>query len=279
MQPVQSNCPSCGNVFVDTFCSRCGEKRISPHDFAIKYFVEEGIEGFTHFDNKFLRTMKLLLFRPGQLTKSYFEGKRVPYMKPFQLFIVCNILFFLFLGGGNPFSIRFNNFNGTPYSYFHTDKLIKSRANTTDKLAAYTTQFNEKVSRQSKTFIIVIIPFLALGLALIYLRKRRYFTEHLAFATHFFSFVLVYFLLVAYLVVLPVMYIGKVEFNSTGDYLLSTFSIVILVIYFAVAGRRFYNISKWYTTLSTIFFLFLFAAAVLAYRLFLFYKIFYSIHL
>jgi hypothetical protein len=34
------------------------------------------------------------LFRPGALTIAYLEGPRKPYISPFQLFLISNLLFF-----------------------------------------------------------------------------------------------------------------------------------------------------------------------------------------
>ncbi|RYG20574.1 MAG: DUF3667 domain-containing protein [Chitinophagaceae bacterium] len=88
------NCISCGNLITANYCSTCGEKRLKAHDFELKHFIEETFEGFTHFDNKFFKSVWLLISKPGLLSVDFCKGKRVHYMRPFALFFVCNILFF-----------------------------------------------------------------------------------------------------------------------------------------------------------------------------------------
>ena len=45
-------------------------------------------------DSRLLRSFRALLFRPGALTTAYLEGPRKPYISPFQLFLLANLLFF-----------------------------------------------------------------------------------------------------------------------------------------------------------------------------------------
>src|SRR5690242_9057720 len=98
---VPEICPSCGHAFAGKFCSACGEKKVAAHDFTLRHFIEESVEGFTHFDNKLLRTLRSLFFKPGSLTASFESGQRVTYMKPVQLFIISNLVFFILSGGLN----------------------------------------------------------------------------------------------------------------------------------------------------------------------------------
>jgi Protein of unknown function (DUF3667) len=49
---------------------------------------------FLHFDGKIVRTVKLLLTKPGFLTHEYFEGRRVRYVSPIRLYLVFSVLYF-----------------------------------------------------------------------------------------------------------------------------------------------------------------------------------------
>ena len=73
--------------------------------------LEEGLEGILHFDSKVFKTLGLLLFKPGALTKRFLEGHRVPYVPPIRLYVFISFLFFLVLslqggshGSRKPFS-------------------------------------------------------------------------------------------------------------------------------------------------------------------------------
>jgi hypothetical protein len=62
----------------------------------LRHFVED----LTHFDGKLWKTVKLLLFKPGSLTKLYVEGKRASYIHPIRMYIFVSAVFFLFMFTG-----------------------------------------------------------------------------------------------------------------------------------------------------------------------------------
>ncbi|MEO7768455.1 MAG: DUF3667 domain-containing protein [Ferruginibacter sp.] len=272
-------CPSCNAVYTGSFCSNCGEKKIDRHDFSIRHFVEESIEGFTHFDNRFLRSLKLLIIKPGLLTKYYFEGRRIPFMKPLQLFIVCNIIFFFLLGKSNVFAVSFYNYrNFTPFIYFGTQQAIAAKAQTQDQLLTLATIFNERMSTVSKSFLILFIPVFALFFSLFFFNKKKYFTEHLVFATHFFSFLILYYVALRFAAELPFTYFSHKNYSSTFDFIVSLTSLLLLSFYFGIAAKRFYSISNAQAVITGILMAIAFIVCIYTYRMFLFYKIIYSIH-
>ncbi len=271
-------CPSCSSVINGRFCSTCGEKKITRKDFTIKHFLEESIEGLTHFDGKFFRSVKTLSIRPGLLTSYFEEGKRVLYMKPLQLFIVCNLIFFLFVSRSNVFSISL----GSYYSYgnytsFGTKKAIDKRVVNDAEFKQAATLFNEKMNSQSKAFIILFIPFLALLFFLLFFKKKRYFSLHLVFAAHFFSFLLILFTLFHYIIELPFQLFIKNDSEKFDNYA-TIFNISIFILYFILAAKRYYKSHIAWIILSGILLAVFFMFLLTAYRLFLFYKIIPTIH-
>ncbi|WP_162550114.1 DUF3667 domain-containing protein [Hymenobacter nivis] len=60
--------------------------------------VEEFLEGIFHSDGKVFCTAGLLLFRPGELTRRFLAGQRVPYVPPIRLYVFISFVFFLLLG-------------------------------------------------------------------------------------------------------------------------------------------------------------------------------------
>jgi len=54
-------CGNCGAQLTGPFCAQCGEKKFSPHDYSVAHLFEEVLDGLTHFDTRFLRTLKVLL--------------------------------------------------------------------------------------------------------------------------------------------------------------------------------------------------------------------------
>jgi hypothetical protein len=75
-------------------CSACGEKKFDPKQLSARNFIHQSIDIFTHFESKVLKSIWLIIRKPGFLTKENIRGVRVPYAKPMQLFIIVNVVFY-----------------------------------------------------------------------------------------------------------------------------------------------------------------------------------------
>lgn len=88
-------CANCDAPLLGNFCANCGQKAHVHRSLA--HVGEEFLHGITHFDGKAWKTLPLLLFRPGKLTRDYIEGKRARYIAPVPLFLlVVFLMFFVF---------------------------------------------------------------------------------------------------------------------------------------------------------------------------------------
>ncbi len=90
--PSPTPCLNCGTPLTGAFCSHCGQ-RAQLHR-TIGDVVHEVVHGITHFDGRFWKTLPMLLFRPGLLTRSYIEGRRASYIAPVPTFLM--VVFFMF---------------------------------------------------------------------------------------------------------------------------------------------------------------------------------------
>ena len=81
----------------DNFCSRCGQVN-DINRLSVKQYISVYLEDFYSFDNRFLKTVIPLIFKPGFVTKEYINGQRIKYVNPFQLYLHITILFFLVVG-------------------------------------------------------------------------------------------------------------------------------------------------------------------------------------
>ncbi len=275
--PPNTECVSCGAPIEKNFCGSCGEKRPDKHRFTLMHFVHESIEGFTHLDNKFFRTLKCLFARPGALTRHFEMGRTVRFMKPVPFFIVSNILFFVLVGQSNIFAVKLEKYlQYDNYIKYGTTAAFDKKFGADAKPASVAVLFNEKMITQSKSFIILIIPLFALFCALLFFRKKPYFTLHLVFATHFFTFLLLYLILFHFLVEIPDQYIFHLP-QAVFEAIAIPLNLAIIIIYAALATAHYYGI-RWYWAVATgIGMGLLFLVALQAYRILLFYKILYSI--
>ena len=90
-------CPSCGTRTLGEFCSHCGEKEVSDEDYSVRSYLAEIVAAITLLESKLLRSVWLVVSNPGYLSSEYLRGRRVRYMKPLQLFIVLNVVYYFSL--------------------------------------------------------------------------------------------------------------------------------------------------------------------------------------
>ena len=88
-------CENCLMPMTSMFCSHCGQKKVSQSKH-FRILLGEFIEDVLNFDDKIMRTLKPLLFKPGFLSKEYFANRRMLYVSPLKLyFFISVITFFL----------------------------------------------------------------------------------------------------------------------------------------------------------------------------------------
>lgn len=95
----EKDCLNCGHTVEEKFCPNCGQENIVVKEDAL-HMVAHAIADYFHFEHKFFGTLKPLLLKPGQLTKSYVEGKRVSFIHPIRLYIFVSIVFFIAIFSG-----------------------------------------------------------------------------------------------------------------------------------------------------------------------------------
>jgi hypothetical protein len=90
------SCRNCGAMPPEDahFCPVCGqETAVHPPTFG--EFVHEFIGHYVAFEGALWRTLGLLLFRPGRLTREYLEGRRRKYVFPLRLYLTISFIFFI----------------------------------------------------------------------------------------------------------------------------------------------------------------------------------------
>ena len=104
---ARHDCANCGTHLTGPYCHQCGQK--GHLHTRIWHMAEDFIEGVMHFDGRLWRTLPMLAFRPGRLSRAWIEGKRVRYVAPLHIFLFSIFLFFLALSlsGGALFNAAF----------------------------------------------------------------------------------------------------------------------------------------------------------------------------
>ena len=93
---VGQPCRNCGDTVEQRYCTNCGQLAASFHRPIVSLIGETISDTFT-VDGRLARTLPVLLFRPGRLTRNYTEGKRARYVPPFRLFLLASLVFYLVL--------------------------------------------------------------------------------------------------------------------------------------------------------------------------------------
>lgn len=78
-------CLNCGAEPLGNYCQNCGQKRHVHR--TLSAIGHDLIHGVLHLDGKFWRTLPLLVFKPGQLTRRYIEGERAKFVSPMAMFL------------------------------------------------------------------------------------------------------------------------------------------------------------------------------------------------
>ena len=80
-----SACLNCGAQTSSPFCPSCGQKA-KVHR-TLSAFWHDLIHGVFHFDGKIWRTLPMLVWHPGKLTRRYVHGERAKFVSPLALFL------------------------------------------------------------------------------------------------------------------------------------------------------------------------------------------------
>lgn len=96
------DCLNCGAPVSGSYCSTCGQP-LQVHR-SIGAFWHDILHGVLHFEGKFWRTLPLLAWRPGELTRRYIHGQRARFISPMALFLFSIFMMFaVFSFVGDPF--------------------------------------------------------------------------------------------------------------------------------------------------------------------------------
>ena len=190
-------CKNCKTKLNGRYCHNCGEKTLVEKDFSIRSILKQSLEAITSLDSKIFKTFAALLFKPGKLTREYVLGRRKGYMQPFQVFVLANLVFFLFLTSSDIFRNPAKWYFQNPEIQKQVEILCAAKNITEREFAQI---YDNESGSLAKSAVIIVIPFLGLSLWFINIRKKILFGKHLIAATHFFSFLLLFIVFLSFIV-------------------------------------------------------------------------------
>lgn len=284
-----AHCPNCESPIQNQFCENCGEKRFLKQDLAFKHLLKQLFTSLTDIDNKLIKSFYLLLIKPGQLSLDYINGKRKNRLNPIQLFLICNIVYFIFasLSHQNTFKTELQT-HLNAYNFIHyemaqqlvDEKLIE----TGEDYKNYEKRFNTKIDVFAKSLVFLIIPIIAVVFFMVFsFPKKQYLTvKSIVYSINITSFLLC-FLILQFVISIALLkgflflfnidlmpYIGTEAFMSVPLFL-------VIWWYLFVSSKRLFKSNHGLLFLKSIIMVVAVYYAILIYRMVLFFVTFYSV--
>jgi hypothetical protein len=217
-----THCLNCGYTFGPSalrFCPSCGqETRIRPP--TLMEFIQQFGGAYFSTEGALWRTLKLLILRPGELTRRYLYGQRKHFVLPLRLYLTISVIVLLLIrltvnssldgpfktdiditaesgSGAASFTLDFGGGRaGMKKGVFYCEqfpdwvcKRLQRRIDTDPRgLQREMRQLGERVIGQIGTAMFVMLPAFAMWLKLVYVDRRLHYTEHLVFALHLHAF-------------------------------------------------------------------------------------------
>lgn len=269
-------CKVCSHTFHGRYCNVCGEKVTEPYERSFLNFLDSLLNAFTFLDGKFIKSLKLLLMRPGQLSRNIADGLRVPYMKMVSLFFVANFFYFLFPVFDSYNSSLYTQMNSLGSHSIRAKEIVKQKIEKEEiSIEDFQRSYQDKSTNLSKLLIVLLVLMLSGILMVVNYSRSAYFFDHLLFALEVYSFQLLINLVVlangfVYLIK------GASFFGLDWSIILSdnVFSAIgqITMCYFLVRGQMIFYRQKWYwSILRALIIYYLILETVFLYRTGLFY--------
>jgi hypothetical protein len=261
-----AGCLNCGQLLDGgpqgpaRFCPACGqETNVLPP--TLREFAQQFGGAYFSTEGALWRTLRLLLFRPGELTRQYLAGRRKHYVLPLRLYLTISVLVLLLarmLGSTGPVRVNVDldnpksraelrNFTilglgeegqgiGMQDGVFYCNsvpqwvcKRVQRRIGSDPKaLAGAFDDLKDRFVGNLGGAMFILLPSYALGLKLAYRNRRLRYTEHLVFALHVHAFWFLALLLV-----------------FTNVWWLSAIGFTLMPVYTFRAMRRVYGGRRW----------------------------------
>ncbi len=216
--PPPAACLNCGHTPGEPrprFCPACGqETNVKPP--RIGEFLQQFGGAYFSTEGALWRTLKLLLFKPGELTRQYLAGRRKHYVLPLRLYLSISLLALLLVRLGANVDLQFQPDDGPVVTkekqnlvinmgsgraglrqgVFFCEglpswvcKRVQRRIDFDPKaMASEMSLLQERFIGNLGGAMFLLLPGFALWLKLVYFNRRMHYTEHLVFALHVHAF-------------------------------------------------------------------------------------------
>jgi len=280
--PVErETCKSCDTKFDGRYCPRCGEKVLHVSDRSLTRLIRTFVGTTFHIDGKLPKSLWLLIMKPGFLAQEYIDGRRTRYMQPIALFLVANLIYFVYHPYDGLNSPLHSQLEQQVYSPLIKDYALRRVEATGLTLDQYANLYDPHSGTISKLLLIILVPLFAVLFAALYYRKERYFFEHLVFSLYFVIFNLWVNWLILPTLVPPALSLadrtGWIEIESVDNVYSVSLHLLVTLVYVYLAANRYYGGRHMDNALRSLVVMVSYFSAIFLYRFILFFVTFLTV--
>jgi hypothetical protein len=246
LPPATAACPNCGATLLGRYCHECGQKQIEPAERRFTWFVAQLLREVALVDSRLARSLARLLFRPGTLDRDWLAARRKRNAAPLTLFLLANLIYFFYPPLTDLNLTVYDQFGQPLYGHL-AESLVRARAAARGVgVDAYASVYFQQATSLAKTMVILHVPLLAGVLALLFMRRRIFYVDHIAVALHFWAFLLFHAMATPLLLaaVLP-----RVGVDSAAVFQLTMLGVMLL---YAWQQMRVGYATRWWTAAARV---------------------------
>lgn len=197
-------CLNCGAQLSGEYCASCGQRKVARDaDLTLREFLEDTTQELAHWEGKVPQSLKTLFLEPGRLTIDFLAGRRVRWLPPLRLYLICSVAYFLsgalsesitHRGDRELAAMIVTNVDGsksiTPEAREEISRGLPSRLFGYERMEhalVNSAQFQRTVDTVYSKAMFVLLPLFALLTNLAWRRKIPSYPAHLYFALHLFA--------------------------------------------------------------------------------------------
>jgi len=246
-------CKNCGHTFEDKFCNHCGQKLLTDKDKSFKHLLNEVFHFLTHFEGSFIHTAKAVLFHPGRLSEDYCNGKRKAYYQPISFFLMIVVLYLLFpLAKGMNMemeSYKQNKFSGAFFQQQIEQKLKTNGISET----VLTEKFHQISGKTSKILLLLLIPFSAIFIFILFYKQKEYAFDYSIIATEINAFFILFIFTILPLLFFLIALVFRIN-DQVTDAIIEPFLIAVVFAYIFIVLKRFFKEKPLTITIKSLLF-------------------------
>lgn len=222
-------CPNCGHEARGRFCDACGQAQgdLMP---SVASWIKDAVDELFGVNGKLPRSIRSLVWPPGDLTLEWHRGRRVRFVNPFRLYLGTALLFFL--------AWQHTSFASGLEGFIRS--AVEARGESTTVVSQDSIQGAAQIITETLPGLLIIffVPVFAMGLHLAN-RRSGAFAGDLVMALHIHT---VFFL--GIVVTIPVSFILGARWTEVGEPVL----FVMLFAFLCASVARVYGLPWWRAT-------------------------------